>query len=143
MLGRILGYLGSIASIISLGFYCNDSSVVIIISIFGILAIAYLIYDEIKQNQNNKMYLCNNDIEIKKYMFNWISTPGKVCIFSRDLSWVDDKIKILLFSKKEDLSICAAKETELLKELRENNANIYLLYISLVEYRFPVKNRPG
>ena len=126
MLRRIFGYLGSIASIISLGFYYNNNTAVSIIAILGIGAVIYLIYDEIIKNQNNKMFLCNNDGEIKQYMLNWISTPGKVSIFSRDLSWVDDKIKILMLSKKEDLSICAAKETDLLKELRENNANIYL-----------------
>lgn len=132
-----MGYVGSIASIVSLGFYFQDGNVVKIICIIGIFAISYLIYDEVQQNKKNKMFSCDNDGEIKKYMYNWISTQGQVSIFSRDLSWVDDQIKILMLSKKEDLSICAAKETDLLKELRANDVNVYLYDDSI----FPMVSR--
>src|SRR5437868_6896669 len=37
---------------------------------------------------------------INDYMFKWIQQGGKVAIFTRDMSWADErKVKDLLFSK--------------------------------------------
>lgn len=53
-----------------------------------------------------------------------IKTQGKVCIVSRDLSWVDSSIEVILKKKGNSLLIFAEKESDLTKRLITNGVNV-------------------
>jgi len=96
-----------------------------IITIFGILCLALLIYCEIKTDSINQI-VCHSDVEIRNAMMKIVKSQGKVCIMSRDLSWVNDEVTRCLLKKKDNLLIFAQKETDLTKTL--SNSGIKIRY---------------
>lgn len=49
---------------------------------------------------------------------------GKICIMSRDLSWVDCEVRACIVSKAPNVLIFLEKETNLTNELRDNGVEI-------------------
>lgn len=114
---RIIMSVGTCASIVSLAFLQQITIWGRIIILFiGIASFFILITDDIKSQITNEQ-ICHNKDEIKDAMKNLITAEGKICIMSRDLSWVDNEIKALLTLKKSDALIFAEKESSLTKKL--------------------------
>ncbi len=66
--------------------------------------------------------------KIRDYMYNWIKGSGRVVIFTRDMSWVnDDEMKDLLRekSKNDELIICVPQLNERAVELKKDGATIF------------------
>lgn len=95
----------------------------IIITVFGIACLVFLIFSEIKADSINEI-TCQSEEEIRSAMINIIKSQGKVCIMSRDLSWVNPEVSDCLKKKKDNLLIYAQKETELTKKLKEAGIQI-------------------
>jgi hypothetical protein len=94
---------------------------------FGIFCLVATIIMEIEKYVKAKPLIMRNEAEIKKYMYNWISRGGRVAIFSRDLSWVNEKpMKTLLLTKakRSELCICVPEIIPLVNELQKAGAEI-------------------
>ena len=113
---KIICALGNFASIIGLIAISNILWLQIIIALIGIASFVCLICLYVKESQINEVECKNND-EIKTKMLELINTQGKVCIVSRDLSWVDNTVKDAIIKKGQSMLIFASEETQLTKEL--------------------------
>ena len=76
----------------------------IIITVFGIVCLVFLIISEIKADRINEI-TCQSEDEIRSAMIKIIKSQGKVCIMSRDLSWVNPEVSDCLKKKKDNLLI--------------------------------------
>jgi len=124
MTRRIIGSLGTVASIISLAFIPNIHILIkIAIILTGIFSAATLLWGDIKANQRNEK-ICSSEDEVKTAMKALIKTQGKVCMMSRDLSWVDTEIEACIKEKKNSITIFVEKETELTQRLEAGGAII-------------------
>ena len=88
------------------------------------LIFSYLEYKDYVQTSPKKFY---NQAGINAYMCRWVSSGGRVVIFSRDMSWAhDSKVKDLLMAKagRGDLTICLEKQIELTAHLQRAGAKI-------------------
>lgn len=80
--------------------------ITIVIVIIGLACFAFLMYDSIASNALNER-ICKSNPEIEEAMKDIIRSNGKICIMSRDLSWVTDEIALCLANKKSDVLIFA------------------------------------
>lgn len=131
MIVTIITILGSFASLFSLIFMVRVpgqpfSPVHWILLSIGIICFIIAVVWEIRKHMKSQPLVMHKDSDIKEYMYNWISRSGRVAIFSRDLSWVSDKIKKLLLSKakQSELCICVPKMIPLVDELQKAGAEI-------------------
>ncbi len=65
--------------------------------------------------------------KIKSYMRKWISSGGRVVIFSRDMSWAGDEAtrQILLEkARRDELTVCVERSIPLTDDLRQSGARI-------------------
>lgn len=121
---KIIEITASFASIISLALIENMPSwISYIIGVVGCISLIVLIYDYFKEKKPNEV-LCTSDDEIKNQMKRIIKMQGKVCIMSRDLSWVDSEIETCICSKANSVLIFAEKETDLTKRLQASGVEI-------------------
>lgn len=124
MIRRIICSIGTAASIISLAFIQEiHIGIRVVIALVGIASAAVLLWNDITANQANER-VCHSEEEIKATMKALIKTQGKVCIVSRDLSWVDSEIEACIKDKKSSITIFAQYETELTQRLEKGGAII-------------------
>ena len=95
-----------------------------VIVLLGLGCAVYSFWREYKENKGH-LVVCKNEEETKQYMKNWIQNDGKVCVMSRDLSWVDAEIEGIMYQKADNLKLFVQKETELTKRLQERHVIIY------------------
>jgi len=95
----------------------------VVIGIAGIGSLIYLFFKDKKENEVNER-VCQSDEEVKKAMIELIRTQGKVCIVSRDLSWVDEEVAAYISAKANSILIFVEKETVLTQKLKVAGANI-------------------
>lgn len=105
MLVRLLSILGSSASLIGLAFVFHptgqDFSLVESILLgTGIVLTAVAVVLEIKDYLAHRPKILKTKQQIRDYMFRWIDNGGKVCIFSNDLSWVEDDEMVSMLKRK-------------------------------------------
>ncbi|MCW3106589.1 MAG: hypothetical protein JWQ09_1095 [Segetibacter sp.] len=68
-----------------------------------------------------------NAQEINNYMYDWISNIGRIVIFTRDMTWTDEKRikdKLIEKSRNDELIVCMPKANEFANELKGHGANI-------------------
>lgn len=97
--------------------------VLIVVIIFNAGVAIFEVFDFFKTRP--KKYKSKDKINL--YMCKWISSGGRVAIFSRDMSWADgEKVRDILKDKaiKNELTICVEKNIQLTDELRKNGAKI-------------------
>lgn len=82
------------------------------------------LYFNLRKDENINEVVCESDEDIKNTMKQVIKTQGKICIMSRDLSWVDLEMELCITSKASSMLIFAEKSTELTKRLSENGVEI-------------------
>lgn len=137
MTGKVFAAVANAASIIGLAtFSTNSRGVTFIIVTVALICLGYLIYDAYKNSLVNER-ICKSEEEIEQAMRELIKTQGKVCIMSRDLSWVSPEIMGCLENKRGSVTIFAQEENEITKTLREKQVNIK--YYG--EYGFEPKTR--
>lgn len=137
MTDKIIAALANAASIIGLATFSKNSwGVTIGIVVFAFVCLGYLIYDAYKNSLVNER-ICENEGEIEQAMRELIKAQGKVCIMSRDLSWVSPEIMGCLEHKHDSVTIFAQEENEITKKLCEKQVTIK--YYG--EYGFEPKTR--
>jgi hypothetical protein len=65
--------------------------------------------------------------QIRDYMLQWVDHGARVCIFSNDLSWVDDEDMIAMLRKKaarDELQVCVPSPTDITEDLKSHGATI-------------------
>lgn len=124
MLKNIILSIGTAASIISLATVNIPTWGKCIIVILGLICLGYMIYDDYT-NQKERLIVCKSEMETRQYMHEWIRSQGKVCIMTRDLSWVDSDIEETMIRKRDSMTIFAQKETELTKRLKSAGVTIH------------------
>lgn len=97
----------------------------IIIGVFACFSFGYLVYIEYIKESDNEV-VCKSDSDIKSCMKEIIKMPGKICIMSRDLSWVDDDIQATMLTKADSILIFAQNKTDLTEKLQ--NYGIEIVY---------------
>lgn len=121
---RVLVALGTVGSIVSLCFLFTLSLWgKVIVMVIGLGCFAYLIIDDYKSQKSNEK-ICKSDKEIKDTMQALIKTQGKICIVSRDLSWVDEDIEQSIIKKGNNIRIFAEHEIELTKRLENSGVEM-------------------
>jgi hypothetical protein len=132
MIKNILSQIGSIASLCGLIFTLKTQNetfsgwqwFLVFISILLFLISIYLIVSEYLSNKP-KVYTKKSDI--RDYMYNWIKNGGRVVIFTRDMSWVnDDAMKNLLRNKSrsKECIICMPKKIDKVVEFEKEGATV-------------------
>ena len=87
----------------------------------------WLIAHEISDHVARSPKTFKSQDKINRYMCRWVSSGGRVAIFSRDMSWAnEDGVKRILSgkAKKNELTICLEKDTSLTDELKSQGATI-------------------
>jgi hypothetical protein len=88
-----------------------------------ILLIIFEIYDHITSSPRTY----KSEKTINRYMCRWVSSGGRVVIFSRDMSWAGGQMmRDMLFgkAKRNELTIFLEKEIALTDELKSMGARI-------------------
>lgn len=126
---RIISNISAFASIIAFIFpFLNQeetriSSFQYVTLIIFILATITTFFLEYK----NRTKTYKNETEIGGYMENWISQTGRTVIFTRDMSWANNKNikdKLVTKSRANELIMCMPKKTDLASELEGYGAEI-------------------
>jgi hypothetical protein len=92
-------------------------------AIASLFLTAYEIRDHIKATPKT----FRSQKKINRYMCRWVSSGGRVAIFSRDMSWANEEaVKSILLTKaaNNELTVCLEKEIPLTNELKEKGARI-------------------
>jgi len=87
------------------------------------------LYFQITEYVAHRPIILKTAQQIRDYMFRWISRGGRVAIFSRDMSWVeDDEMKDLLRAKarRDELHICLPTRILLSDDLQKEGAHIHV-----------------
>lgn len=106
-----------------------------------IITLSITIYDH--YNSKPKSFPIDRKDKIKKYMNNWIKNTGRVAIFTRDMSWLDEKSTEILVekAKKNELIICLPKEIEAIKPFKELGAEVIVYNVEYdPKVRFTITN---
>lgn len=96
----------------------------IILVIIGAIGAADQLREDFRINNEN-IKICKNQSEIEDAMKDIIRVQGKICIMSRDLSWVNEEIKTMIKKKRNSVRVFAQAESQLTKELKEYGTEIY------------------
>lgn len=124
MIMKVISALSAFASIFSLAFVNSMPIIIrIVIVIVSVAALGYLCYSIYVDEHKNER-VCRSSYEVGDVMKSLIKTQGKVCIMSRDLSWVNPEIEACIAGKKDNILIFAQKESDLTKRLIKNGAVI-------------------
>lgn len=133
----VIPSLATALSIISLALVESISICVrIIIGIVGIISFIYLLISEYKKRKPNERH-CKSDEEIDQAMKEIIRSQGKICIVSRDLTWVTDEIIGILISKKSSVLIFAQHKNDTTDKLQKNGVRVKFYG----KYKFEPKTR--
>ena len=93
------------------------------------LAGALVITLEVCRWRANRPTRFASDEAIRNFMFDWISQDGRVCIYTRDMSWAqhEDRIAELLTQKSErgELTLCLPQRIPLTDRLEADGARVY------------------
>lgn len=115
---------GTISSIISLAFASQlYVGIRILIGIGGVICLCILLYYDYKCAQINER-ICHTPEEIAEAMKELVKTQGKVCVVSRDLSWVTPEISACILQKKRDVLIFVQKANDTTSSLVKNGVKI-------------------
>lgn len=137
---ELLGLLFSVNIVFKSNMNLMSYGVIIIIIISVILTFISIL--RIFSDVNANAY--RSELDINKYMYEWLNNNKRAIIFSRDMSWAnrDEKIIHTLIKKAKDneLTLILAKRTSLVKRLEEEGAEFinysHLGYIPKARFTF-------
>jgi hypothetical protein len=151
MVGRIISWIGSVASVIGLVATVwpkNQPFTAVLGFLIGIAVFSFgtMLFFDIRDYKRAFPRALKTSQEIGRYMFGWISKGGRVAIFTRDMSWAKDpQLRDLLLTKArhDELTVCLPSKIPLAEELERNGAHV-LAYEELgyvPQSRFTIINK--
>ena len=128
-LATIVGAAASVLGLFVPLFISSESvtwwMIVLVIVFLVMISVTFAVI--LRSSPKTKVYRGDDRIAIRNYMFQWIKNGGRVSIWTRDMSWVDDQeMKSMLRSKSEsgELIVCLPEETALTESLRRDGAEV-------------------
>jgi hypothetical protein len=94
---------------------------------FAIISCMFLTFREIVNSVRFAPKIYRSTKRINAYMHRWVSSGGRVVIFSRDMSWAGDgAIRKLLSEKarRNELTVCLERTIPLTNELQKEGAQV-------------------
>jgi hypothetical protein len=134
MLQLSLRFISSMGTIITAASVMLASCTVIPLlvkaALLGLILLALILstIDTVYYWKSRPMRFALNSHPIKEYMAKWLNSGGRSAVFSRDLSWADEKVVADLLQKKArggELIIFAGRRTNLLESLVTLGAEVY------------------
>ena len=124
--------VGSLASVLGLvvSFLVSSADfswLMVVLIITSVVLIAVTLGVVFRSGPKTQVYRGEDRTGIRNYMFRWIRNGGRVAIWTRDMSWVNDQeMKDLLRGKAEsrELIVCLPQETAFTGRLRDDGAEI-------------------
>lgn len=95
--------------------------------IFTSLVTLFLVFAEVRSYLRNAPKSYKTNEKINAYMRRWISSGGRAVIFSRDMSWAQDRTtKDILIQKAHngELTLCVEHSLPIIEELRAAGAAV-------------------
>lgn len=132
LLLSLLTQVGTFASLLGLLFSLdnkikNYGTVQWGLSTLAVATLIFSCYIVINDYNKNKPKIYKDRRAIRDYMYNWINKDGRVLIFTRDFSWVDDReMEVLLKKKSEigELIICLPKRIDKIIQFENLGATV-------------------
>ncbi len=122
---RYVTTLAMLASIVALALIKEVPLVIGIgLIIVGVIGTADQFVEDYRKNHEN-IKICKNQAEIESEMKELVKAQGKICIMSRDLSWVNPEIKEQLIKKNKNVRIFAQEKSPLTEELITGGVEVY------------------
>ena len=123
----LISLIGAIASVAGLIQFQNGDwgSFILIVPIIALLSVIGIVI--LHSSSTRHFFTLDDKRGIRDYMFRWIKNGGRVAIWTRNMSWVDDdEMKQLLGDKAKsgDLIICLPVATEDTKSLEQHGAEV-------------------
>ena len=123
----VVSLIGAIASVVSLiQFQDGDwKSFILIVPVLALLSVIGIVL--LHSSSTRHFFALDDKRGIRDYMFRWIESGGRVAIWTRDMSWVDDdEMKQLLRNKAKsgELIICLPNTTEDTNSLKQHGAEV-------------------
>ena len=134
LLGSVIGSFGTVLSVtIPLLIASQIISwwmIVLIVTfvVLMVLAMTMVLIVVLKSDTPTKVYKIEDKWRIRNYMFHWISIGGRVAIWTRDMSWVEDaEMNQLLRRKSEakELIICLPRDNDKSNSLNKQGAEVF------------------
>ena len=134
LLTELLSAVGSAASLLALALYFRPAKTAaspweVVGWVSAVVLLGLFVFIRIRDYLRSTPRAYRSPEKIRGFMKNWINRGGRVAIFSRDMSWVDeDEIHDLLRTKarRHDLILCLPREIALSTELRGLGAEVHL-----------------
>jgi hypothetical protein len=95
--------------------------------VLTVVFLGFFIASEVRRHRGRYVYARSDSEGIRKYLHNWIEHGGRVAIWTRDMSWAQNReTHDLLIRKAKDseLILCLPKLSELARELKEAGAEV-------------------
>lgn len=116
--------------------------IVATVILFLLMVVAAIIV--LKSDIPTRRYRFDDKKSIRNYLFNWIKSGGRVVIWTRDMSWVDDEeMTQMLRSKAQahELILCLPREIEKSDDLKKHGAEVFAYgTLDAPESRFTIVN---
>ena len=124
----LVSVVGTIASVAGLMQFLTGmwELLILIVPVVALLLITIMVL--LNFGSTRAIFRVDDEHGIRDYMFRWIKNGGRVAIWTRDMSWVnDDEMKQLLQYKARvgELIVCLPKATEATESLRDHGAEVY------------------
>lgn len=129
-LATILGASASVVGLIISLFLCVEQWsgwLIAVIATAVIFTVVLAITAFYKPDRATRRYNLNDTKGINKYLFDWIDKGGRVAIWTRDMSWVDQYEMMPMLRKKagkNELIICLPRHIEKSRELEQYGAEV-------------------
>ena len=112
-------------------------------AIFFVLMVSAIII-VLKSDTPTRWYRFDDKGGIRNYLFDWIKSGGRVAIWTRDMSWVDDEeMTQMLRSKAQahELILCLPREIDKSDDLKQHGAEVFAYgTLEAPESRFTIVN---
>ena len=123
----LISLIGAIASVVNLiQFQHGDWRwFVLIVPLIALLSVIGIVF--LHPSSTRHFFALDDKRGIRDYMFRWIKNGGRVAIWTRDMSWVDDEqMKQMLRDKAKsgELIICLPKANEYTDSLKQQGADV-------------------
>ena len=132
LIGIIVLQAASCASILGLYFSLYPLGAVrpwwhwVLVAVTAVITVLLIVRD-ITDYYKSRPKIFHSKSDVSNYMRNWISSAGRVVIFSRDMSWAGEQATVdVLFSKarQNELTVCVEHDMHLTRELEKAGARV-------------------
>lgn len=144
--------IGSFASVLGVIISLLISSQNVLWWVLVLIAVAFVFFVlmvlatiiVLKSDTPTQSYPFDDKARIREYLFAWIKSGGRVAIWTRDMSWVDDEEMVQMLRRKaqaHEVILCLPKEIDKSDDLKQHGAEVFAYgTLEAPESRFTIVN---